>query len=264
MHPISRKLCLHTQGDGEELTTRLIAPHIAKIKPFVLLEICRTGEVPEIENPMLSNSGAAIITLMLSGEATYKDSTHKAISLKKNDLMWTLSGSEIQHSLTPKTLDCVSVKLVLALSPALEKAPAQSTYLESNLIESDGPAKILLGRYKEALSLFSLPALINYLLVNLDAGQSWTYEPPANHSVAWIGVISGKVYTSDTQATSGELVVYEKAAAPIVFFAEEDSIFILGSSVEYTDESHIESTFSRNESAAPKHQTALYDTNEVS
>lgn len=251
-----RKARLHSQVDNKALASQLIASQseLHNIKPFVSLEISRTDRIPDSENPMPASSGIAIITLLLSGEATYSDSTAKTILLKKNDVMWTLAGSGILHSLTPTTQDCVSVTLMLALSPALEKAPAQSLYLESNLIESDGPAHLLLGRYKEALSLFALPALINYLIVHLDAGQSWNYESPANHSIAWIAVLSGKVYTGDTEAIQGELFIYEKASAPIVFFAEENSVFLLGSSVEYAHEWNVDNNFNNARSTTPDHK----------
>lgn len=234
---------MHINSDNRDATSRLIAPQTAgySVKPFVSLEVARTSEVSTSDEFLMSpDSGTAIITFLLSGEADFSDSTHKHGILKKNDVLWILSGSGIWYSLKPKTQDCVSVKLRIALSPALECAPAQSVYLESNLIECDGPAEVLLGYYGNAQSGFALPALINYLVVRLSAGQEWVYEPPVNHRVAWIAAISGKIKTSDMLVTSDEIAIYENSNKSITFFAEEDSVFLLGSSQEYTHDVALE------------------------
>jgi redox-sensitive bicupin YhaK (pirin superfamily) len=239
----SRPICLHINSDNNDLTNHLIAPQTTghRIKPFVSLEIVKTGEISISDERLMSpDSGTAIITFLLSGEADFSDSTHKRGTLKKNDVLWILSGSGIQYSLKPKTQDCVSVKLRVALSPALECAPAQSIYLESNLIERDGPAQVLLGYYGNAHSGFALPALMNYLVVRLSAGQEWVYEPPVNHRIAWVATISGKVKSSDVLVATDEIAVYENSNKSISFFAEEESIFLLGSSQEYTHDLALE------------------------
>jgi redox-sensitive bicupin YhaK (pirin superfamily) len=201
--------------------------------------VVRAGEESTSDEALLSSdSGTAIITFLISGEADFNDSTHKQARLKKDDLLWMLSGSGIQYSLTPKTPDCVSVKLRVALSPALESAPAQSIYLNSALVERDGPAQILLGQHGDACSQLALPALINYVVVTLAAGQSWIYEPPVNHRTAWIAVISGKIKTSDVVVASDEIAVYENSNKSISFLAEEDGVFLLGTSQQYSHQEY--------------------------
>lgn len=205
------------------------------VKPFISLEVSKAGEIDSTKRlSMTPDSGTAILTFLISGEAEFSDSTHKHGCLKKSDLLWMLSGSGIQYSLRPKTPDCISVKLRVALSPALESARPQSNYLESNLVEREGPAQVLLGNYGDAQSGFALPALINYLVVNLSAGQEWVYEPPVNHRIAWIAPISGKVKSSDKVISPNEVAVYENSNSSIRFLAEEDSFFLLGSSQEFT------------------------------
>lgn len=229
------------------------------------LEVVRAGEVfASDEGFMLSDSGTAIITFLMSGEADYRDSTHKHGCLKQGDVLWMLSGSGIQYSLTPKTPDCISVKLRVALSPALESAPAQSMYLDSALVERDGPAQILLGQHGDANSQLALPALINYVVVTLAAGQAWVYEPPVNHRTAWVAVISGKINTSDVLVGSNEIAVYENSNKSIRFLAEEDGVFLLGTSQEYTHQTYTQSSAlekhpiaSLNESFNPKWSEAF-------
>lgn len=257
----SRIICLHLNSDNKNLTNRLIAHRTSghSVKPFVSLEIAQLGELANGDAfSMVPESGTAIITFLLSGEAEFNDSTHKQGVLKKNDVLWILSGSGIHHSLKPKTQDCVSVKLRVALSPALESAPAQSSYLSSNLIESHGPAQVLLGRYKNAQSGFALPALVNYLVVRLSAGQEWVYEPPVNHRIAWASVIKGKIYTSNVYVAADEIAVYDNSNKSIRFVAEHDTVFLLGSSQEYSQDLAVEnfSIASLNESTNKTKQKA--------
>lgn len=231
-----RTICLHATSDHKATTGHLITPQTLaqQIKPFVSLDVVRAGEVSVSDEAVLSSdSGTAIITFLMSGQADFSDSTHKHGCLKQGDVLWMLSGSGIQYSLTPKTPDCISVKLRVALSPALKSAPAQSIYLGAELVERDGPVQILLGQHGDACSQLALPALINYVVVTLVAGQAWIYEPPVNHRTAWIAVISGKIKTSDVLVGADEIAVYESSSKSISFLAEEDSVFLLGTSQEY-------------------------------
>lgn len=236
-----RTICLHANSNNKALTSQLITPQILghQAKPFLSLDLVRAGDVSAPDNGfMSSDSGTAIITFLMSGTADYKDSTHKHGSLKQGDVLWMLSGKGIQYSLTPKTPDCISVTLRVALSPALESAPAQSIYLDSALVERDGPAQILLGQHGNANSQLALPALINYVVVTLAAGQAWVYTPPVNHRTAWVAVISGKINTSDVLVGSNEIAVYENSNKSIHFLAEEEGVFIVGTSQECTHQAY--------------------------
>lgn len=245
-----RTICLHTHSDNKDLTSHLITPQMLghQIKPFVSLDVMRVGEVFTVgEALQSSDSGTAIITFLIAGEADYSNSTNKHGGLKhghlkQGDVLWMLSGSGIQYSLKPTTSHCISVKLRVALSPALESAPAQSICLDSTLVERDGPAQILLGQHGDASSQLALPALINYAVVTLTAGQAWIYEPPVNHRTAWIAVISGKIKTSDVLVSSDEIAVYENSNKSISFLAEEDGIFLLGTSQEYTHQAYMQNS----------------------
>lgn len=233
-----RVISLQTSLDSQDLTSCHVLRHV---KPFVSLDVLRTDNLFTVDEALISSdSGTAIITFLISGEASFSDSTHKHGSLKKGDVLWMLSGSGIQYSLTPKTPDCVGVKLRVALSPALESAPAQSIYLDSFLVDRDGPAQIVLGQHRDVFSQLALPALINYLVVTLAAGQTWVYEPPVNHRTAWIATLSGTLKTSGTHISANQIAVYENANKSISFMAEQDCVFLLGTSQEYTHDFSVE------------------------
>lgn len=246
-----RTICLHANSGHQGQASQLITPQTLghRVKPFLSLEVMNAGEVLASREASLSSSnevlvssdsGTATIIFLLAGKADFSDSTHKQGCLKQHDVLWILSGSGVQYSLTPKTPDCICIKLRIALSPALERAPAQSIYLDSALIERDGPAQILLGQHGGASSPLALPALINYLVVTLAAGQAWVYEPPVNHRIAWIVVVSGKVTTSDVLIAANEIAAYENSHKSIRFLAEENCVFVLGSSQEYTHDLAVE------------------------
>jgi len=229
-----RSISLHVKSDYKNATRCLISSQIGhQVKPFVSLDVVKASELSATDSLTVADAGTAVIIFLMSGTADFSDSTHKHGSLQENDVLWILAGSGVHYSLRPTTEDCMMVKLRIALSPALECAPAQTAYINAMLVEQDGPAGVLLGQCDNARSQLALPALINYLVVNLTSGQSWIYEPSVNHPIAWVAVIHGEVKTSDRLVTSGEVIVYERSNRAIVFSAQQDSIFLLGTSQEY-------------------------------
>src|SRR5207244_4019611 len=109
-------------------------------------------------------------------------------------------------------------QLWIALPPEMESLPAEAQYLGAELFQSEGPARVIVGRYGEAASKIAAPKTINYLDVALKKGETWRYQPPRNHDVAWIAVQSGKVATPEVVA-HGELVVFEESNGAIEFTA---------------------------------------------
>lgn len=73
---------------------------------------------------------------------------------------------------------------------------------------------------------------MNYLAVRLKAGESWRYQPPADHTVAWTALGKGQLVRPE-QVDAGELVVFEPSNAAIDFHAIEDAEFVLGSAVAH-------------------------------
>jgi hypothetical protein len=73
---------------------------------------------------------------------------------------------------------------------------------------------------------------MNYLAVNLKAGERWRYQPPAGHTVLWIAVGVGSVLVPD-ELQQGELVTFKPSTAAIEFEAQSDAQFVLGSAVPH-------------------------------
>ena len=76
------------------------------------------------------------------------------------------------------------------------------------------------------------PSSTNYLAVRLKAGETWRYEPPADHTISWIALASGRL-TVPEPAEAGELVAFETSNQAIDFRAEADTEFVLGSAARH-------------------------------
>jgi redox-sensitive bicupin YhaK (pirin superfamily) len=150
----------------------------------------------------------------------------------------------VWHSSSPTAgIAMRGFQLWVALPPALENAVAYSSYLAPEAIPQVGPARLLLGQYDGAKSEITSPSDMNYLAVNLKAGESWTYLPPAGHTVAWAALSRGTVSVgelADAPMAAGEMVVFDQSAGSITFKALESSEtnaeFVIGSAVQHPHE----------------------------
>src|SRR5712692_6696537 len=88
-------------------------------------------------------------------------------------------------------------QLWIALPPELELGTSESVYLAPEVIPHDGPAHVLLGSYRAATSSIKAPSPMNYLAVRLKAGERWSYQPPAEHTVLWSAIGMGSVLVPD-------------------------------------------------------------------
>jgi len=99
-------------------------------------------------------------------------------------------------------------QLWLALPPDQELGPSESIYQKPQDVHAKGPAAVLLGTLGEASSPLKAPSSINYLAVRIKAGETWRYEPPADHTILWIALAAGRL-TVPESAEAGELMAFE-------------------------------------------------------
>jgi redox-sensitive bicupin YhaK (pirin superfamily) len=64
---------------------------------------------------------------------------------------------------------------------------------------------MILGSYGRARSAVPAPEGINYLDVQLAAGERWIYQPPPEHEVAWLAVSEGAPRTAEIERIGNEL-----------------------------------------------------------
>ena len=73
---------------------------------------------------------------------------------------------------------------------------------------------------------------MTYLAVSLKAGERWSYQPAAGHTVAWAAVLDGALRAS-RRISGGELAVFEPSEQSLDFVAQDDTRFVLGSAAPH-------------------------------
>ena len=235
MTPPGRRVLHRTRGRRHGPITRLMSPSDLgqTLRPFVFLDpIDAAGGSPSGLG-LHPHSGIATLSWIMEGNVSYEDTTGKTGKILAGGLEWMQAGGGIWHG--GDFGDAARIRgfqLWLALPPELELGPAQSLYLKPDQIQRDGPASVLLGRYRNASSEIPLPCPVNYLSVSLKAGERWTYEPPDHYRVGWAAVNRGRLRTPEALGAA-ELAVFEESVDPVDFHAETDVEFVVGSAVKH-------------------------------
>ena len=235
MEETVRPIVLRTRGHGHGGLTRLVSPGDIgeRIKPFVFLDYFETDPVDAPKFGFHPHSGIATLTLILSGQAFYKESTDREGIIETGGVEWMRASSGIWH--TGGMIGNERIKgfqLWVAMPPALELAEPQSQYLGASDFRFAGPARVIAGEYDGVKSIVGSPPGMTYLDVRLKAGERWTYQPPRGHDVAWIASHEGIVATPQ-RVSKGEVVVFAEGEQAIAFEALSDAGFVLGSAVKH-------------------------------
>jgi redox-sensitive bicupin YhaK (pirin superfamily) len=230
-----RAIALRTRGRRHGPITRLVSPSdIGElIKPFVFLDLI---DAPAADAPGFGwhpHSGIATLTVLQEGTGTYEETTGARGTLNAGGIEWMRAGRGVWH--TGSVVGPGRVKgfqLWVALPEVLENAPSQSRYLTAEDVPAAGAARVILGVHEGVASVIPAPAGINYLDVQLEDGETWTYLPPPGHELAWLAVSAGKLHSSEI-LSAGELAVFEESNRVITIRAEQASRFVLGSAVKH-------------------------------
>ena len=234
----ARAIVHRTRGQTHGPITRLVSPSDLGeiIKPFVFLDLF---EVPASREPLFGwhpHSGIATLTVVHEGAFSYEETTGRKGVLSAGGVEWMRAGRGVWH--TGSTVGEMTTKgfqLWIALPEQLEHAPSQSRYLSAEEVPAAAGSRVILGAHAGAASVIPAPAGINYLDVQLQAGERWSYRPPAGHDVAWLAVSQGEVRVGEP-VFAGELVVFEESAADLAIQAESAARFVLGSAVKHPHE----------------------------
>jgi redox-sensitive bicupin YhaK (pirin superfamily) len=179
------------------------------------------------------HSGIATLTLLLEGQIHYEETSGTKGVIDPGGVEWMRAAGGVWHTGgAVGTARAKGYQLWVALPPEMENIESEAQYLAGEHFQSQGPARVILGRYREATSKVSAPATMNYFDVSLKKGEKWRYEPPDNHTVAWIALHEGKLATPAI-VEKGELAVFEESNGALEFEALEDTVFILGSAVKH-------------------------------
>jgi redox-sensitive bicupin YhaK (pirin superfamily) len=229
------RIARRTRGQSHGPMTRLMSPSDfgRLLKPFVFLDLFETQGNPFTGFGLHPHSGIATLTYVAEGSVSYQDTNGATGLLPAGGIEWMRAGGGVWHGGgTGESGRTRGFQLWIALPPELELGSSESTYLSPEVIPHDGPARVLLGSYGTATSAIKAPSPMNYLAVHLKAGERWSYQPPAGHTVLWTAVGKGSVLVPD-ELSQGELVAFTPSSAVIEFEAQSDAEFVLGSAVPH-------------------------------
>jgi redox-sensitive bicupin YhaK (pirin superfamily) len=231
----TRSIVLRTRGHKHGGITRLVSPgDIGElIKPFVFLDYFEADPQNAPSFGFHPHSGIATLTLILSGQAFYRETTDREGIIETGGVEWMRASSGVWHTGGMSGRERIKgYQLWVALPPELELAEPDSQYLDASEFAFAGPARVIAGDYHGVKSIVRSPDGMIYLDVHLKAGERWTYQPPRRHDVAWIASHQGTVSTP-SEISKGEAAIFEDGDRPITFEAITDTGFVLGSAVKH-------------------------------
>jgi redox-sensitive bicupin YhaK (pirin superfamily) len=235
MEGFPRSIVLRTRGHSHGPITRLVSPgDVGRlIKPFVFLDYFEADPANAPKFGFHPHSGIATLTLILSGQAFYRETTDREGVIETGGIEWMRASSGVWHTGGMAGKDRIKgFQLWVALPPELELADPESQYLNPSEFQFAGPARVIAGEYGDVQGAVGAPPGMNYLDVRLKAGDRWTYTPPGKHDVLWIASHQGTV-SVPSNITAGEAVVFETSEQPVEFVAVTDTSFILGSAIAH-------------------------------
>jgi redox-sensitive bicupin YhaK (pirin superfamily) len=230
-----RLIARRTRGRRPGPITRLVSPSDVGelIKPFVFLDLFDLSATNAPNFGWHPHSGIATLTVVHEGAIAYQETTGVKGTLAAGGVEWMRAGRGVWHTGSALgTQQTRGFQLWIALPEELENAPCQSQYLSADEVPAEKPARVILGNHGRAKSAIRAPDGINYLDVQLAAGERWIYQPPLGHEVAWLAVADGTLLTPEP-VSAGELAVFEESSDALVIQAESASRFVLGSAVKH-------------------------------
>jgi len=228
-----RSIVLRTRGHRHGPITRLVSPSdIGElIKPFVFLDLFDISAASAPNFGWHPHSGIATLTVLHEGAIEYQETTGARGILPANGVEWMRAGGGVWHT-GAASQQAKGFQLWIALPAELENLPSQSHYLSADQVPEEKPARVILGSHGRVKSAISAPENINYLDVQLAAGERWTYEPPLHHEVAWLAVSDGTIRTPEP-VSAGEFVAFEESNGALSIQADRASRFVLGSAARH-------------------------------
>ena len=230
-----RSIVLRTSGARHGPITRLVSPHDIgpMIKPFVFLDYV---DAPGGQGPKFGfhpHSGIATLTYPLTFDIEHELSTGQVDHLARGGLEWVVAGSGVWHRAQALNGDSLrGFQIWFALPPSHEAAPASTQFVASDDVPQSGPVTVLLGTFDGASSSISTPLDVNYLWVQLKAGEVWSYCPPTKHQVAWVFSQSGTLEVLGEKLVR-ELAVFSEGNGHLRFRAHDNCAFLLGTAAKH-------------------------------
>ena len=232
-----RRIEARTRGQQHGFIRRMVSPGDAiseRIKPFVFLDFIDAPVADGTGFGWHPHSGIATLTYALNADLAYEDTAGQEGLVKATGLEWMRAGGGTWHQgrIHPHGPRVTAFQLWLALPPELENGPAEGIYVSPETVPQLGQVRVLLGRYGESSNPIPSPSPLLYLDVVLNAGESWTFEPPSDHRVDWMFVYRGQALVA-SEALREELAVLKPGEGSVRIEATEPCRLLLGSAVRH-------------------------------
>jgi redox-sensitive bicupin YhaK (pirin superfamily) len=216
------------------------------VKPFVFLDLfdaTRSSSRAMRDMPLHPHSGLATVTVLTEGRLRYDAPGIGSGTIGYGGVEWLRAGGGVWHGkeMSPEDVPRIQgFQLWLSLPADLENGEPVSRFIEAHDMAQAGPAHVIVGNHEGVQSPVPAPEGINYLLVTLRAGERWTYQPPAGHTVGWLALAKGRL-DAGASVEAGEMVIFENGQAPIHLEASgrEDAVFVIGSAVPHPYPLHL-------------------------
>ena len=233
----NRAILLRTRGHRGGPITRLVSPGDLgrALKPFVFLDLFRSTRQFIGSMPIHPHSGIATVTVLTEGDVTFAGPAAGCGTLSYGGVEWMRASGGVWHGdemAQGQSETICGFQLWVSLPPETENAEVDRQYLDASHTPTVGPARLILGRYEGAESPVRATEGMNYLLVTLQDGETWTYTPPPGHLVGWLAVSHGAL-EADGPVPAGELAVFAPDGAPITVVARGETRFVVASAVPH-------------------------------
>jgi redox-sensitive bicupin YhaK (pirin superfamily) len=168
------RIARRTLGQTHGPLTRLMSPSDfgQLLKPFVFLDLFDNHGKPFTGFGLHPHSGIATLTYVAEGSVGYEDTNGATGLLPAGGVEWMRAGAGVWHGGgSGEPGRARGFQLWIALPPDQELEPSESIYQTPEANPSDGPARVLLGGCGSATSAIKAPSPMNYLAVQLKAGE---------------------------------------------------------------------------------------------
>jgi redox-sensitive bicupin YhaK (pirin superfamily) len=214
-----------------------------ELSPFLLLDYAApypfppgTGKRGVGGHP---HKGFETVTVAYEGELEHRDSSGGGGKIGAGDVQWMTAGSGIVHEefhsqdFTRKGGTLQMVQLWVNLRAKDKRAkPRYQTLLKAQiprveLPDAAGSVRIIAGQYGGQNGPAKTFTPINLWDVNLRAGTSAELPLPDGHTTTFL-VLSGEVVVNgDTNASEGDLAIFERAGDGVTVTAKSDAKLLL-------------------------------------
>lgn len=209
-----RTIDLRTRGNPHGFIRRMVSPGDIgeRIKPFIFLDYVGGKIAPGTGFGFHPHSGIATLTYQVNADIAYEDTTGQKGRVKATGLEWMRAGSGTWHqgSIYPQAESVMGFQLWVSLPPPVEDGPPEGLYVAPEQVPQVGNVRVLLGSYGGATHPIPAPSPMVYLDVVLNPGETWSFTPPAGHTIGWAMVYAGRAQICG-EAVESELVVLNES-----------------------------------------------------